>query len=78
MKSVPVQISSFKGEILARVGEAKKQGRRLPKVFISFLRRRRPCSGRMGPTPYLGPPMAPRRTAWADLAAVRAESVSGV
>ena len=31
----------------------------------------------MGPTPYLGPPMAPRRTAWADLAAERAESVRG-
>jgi hypothetical protein len=36
-----------------------------------------PCSGRMGPVPYLGPPMAPRRMAWADLAAERASLVRG-
>lgn len=30
------------------------------------------------PVPHSGPPMAPRRTAEADLAAVRASSVRGV
>jgi hypothetical protein len=50
----------------------------LPNVPISLRRRRRPCSGLIGPVPYLGPPIAPRRTACADLAAERAESVRGV
>lgn len=78
MMSVPWQISSFRGDRDASVGEAKKQGRRLPNVFISLRSLRRPCSGRMGPTPYLGPPIAPRRTACADWAAERAVSVRGV
>ena len=38
----------------------------------------RPCSGRTAPVPHLGPPMAPSRTASADLAASRASSVSGL
>lgn len=37
----------------------------------------RPCSGRTAPVPHSGPPMAPRRTASADLAAARASSVRG-
>lgn len=37
-----------------------------------------PCSGRTLPVPHFGPPMAPRRTASADLAAVRASDVRGV
>lgn len=78
MKSVPSQTDCFRGERAAKDGEAKKQGRRLPKVPISFRRRRRPCSGRTLPVPYFGPPMAPRSTASADLAAERASSVNGL
>lgn len=37
-----------------------------------------PCSGRTLPVPHSGPPMAPRRTAEAALAASRASSVRGV
>lgn len=36
-----------------------------------------PCSGRTLPVPHFGPPMAPRRTASADLAASRAAFVRG-
>lgn len=36
-----------------------------------------PCSGRTLPVPHFGPPMAPRRTASAALAASRAAVVRG-
>ena len=36
-----------------------------------------PCSGRTLPVPHLGPPIAPRRIASADLAASRALAVRG-
>ena len=36
-----------------------------------------PCSGRTAPVPHFGPPIAPRRTASADLAASRAAAVRG-
>lgn len=35
-----------------RVGEAKEQGRRLPKVERDLRRVRRPCSGRTEPVPH--------------------------
>ena len=67
------------GELSTRESDAKLQGRRLPKVPSSLRSWRRPCSGRTGEEgPHSGPPMAPRRTASADLAAARAEGVRGV
>ena len=36
-----------------------------------------PCSGRTFPVPHFGPPIAPRRTASAALAASRALAVKG-
>lgn len=59
VKSVPRQISVLSGDRSARVSEAKKQGRRLAYVCRDFLSFRSPCSGRTGPVPYLGPPIAP-------------------
>lgn len=76
-KSVPRQTEALRGEVSTRASEAKKQGRRLPYADISLRRRSRPCSGRTLPVPHFGPPMAPRRTASADWAALRAESVRG-
>jgi len=78
VKSVPSQISAFRGDRAARVGDAKKQGRRLPNVPRDLRSLRRPCSGLTEPVPYFGPPIAPRRIAWAFCAALRASSVSGV
>ena len=79
VKSVPRQTSSFRGEILVRVGEAKEQGRRLPKVESDLRSWRMPCSGRTVVfVPHLGPPTAPRKMASALLAAERAVSVRAV
>ena len=77
VKSVPLQTSALSGEASTKVSEAKKHGRRLPKVPISLRSLRMPCSGRTAPVPHLGPPMAPRSTASAFFAAVRASSVRG-
>ena len=75
-----------------RDSEAKLHGLRFPKVPSSLRSLRRPCSGRTAPVPHFcgyqtddsiiqahtGPPMAPKTTAWADLAALSASSVNGV
>ena len=77
LKFVPLQTSAFKGEMSTKDSEAKLQGRRLPYVPICLRRARIPCSGRTFPVPHFGPPIAPRRTASAALAASRALAVRG-
>ena len=52
MKSVPLHICSLSGDFCIREGEAKLQGRKFPKAFISLRSFRRPCSGRTRPVPY--------------------------
>lgn len=76
-KSTSLQTDSLRGEYWTRESAAKLQGRRLPNALRALRSLRRPCSGRTAPVPHLGPPTAPRRTASADWAAERAESVRG-
>ena len=78
MKFTPRQTSALSGETSTKDSEAKKQGRRLPKVPSSLRSLRMPCSGRTAAVPHFGPPMAPRITASAALAAARASSVKGI
>lgn len=60
MISVPLAISGFNGECASNDSEAKFAGRMLAYRPSAFRSLRRPCSGRTGPTPHLGPPTAPR------------------
>jgi len=52
LKLTPAQTDSFRGEAETREGAAKKQGRRLPKVWSVLRSLRRPCSGRTLPVPH--------------------------
>ena len=52
VKFVPRQTSALRGEASTRLSEAKKHGRRLPKVCSSFRSLSRPCSGRTVPVPH--------------------------
>ena len=79
MKSVSLATSALRGEPESKEGEAKLHGRRFPYVWSSLRRVRSACSGRMGAVEgHSGPPMAPRRMASLDLAAVRAVGVMGM
>ena len=57
--SVPLAISGFRGEWAKRPSLIKLAGRMLAYSPSSFRSFKRPCSGRTGPTPHLGPPTAP-------------------
>lgn len=52
LKLVPAATEALSGEISTRDSDAKKQGRRLPKVPISLRSLRIPCSGRTLPVPH--------------------------
>ncbi|KAG9755137.1 hypothetical protein KCU59_g165, partial [Aureobasidium melanogenum] len=68
------ETSALSGEPSMSESEAKKQG--LSSPFLLFLVRRCGWRGKFGGE-RTGPPMAPRRTASADFAALRASSVRG-
>lgn len=57
--SKPSATSAFNGLCLSKLSDAKLAGRMLAYKPSSFRSFNKPCSGRTGPTPHLGPPTEP-------------------
>ena len=76
IKSTPSIRSGLRGDKCFKASKMRT-GRILAKRFNSLRMAKSPCSGRTGALSYLGPPIAAKRIASADLAASKVDLGSG-